>query len=88
MLEDFALKPLIKSKWKLKAKTFSDCDCETQKRLAKRSKMRQKCVFISSSDILKAYGTENKVGSLVVYTSDSHADGRSSIPGCGLCVNT
>ena len=28
------------------------------------------------------------VGSLVVYTSDSHADGRSSIPGCGLCVNT
>ena len=28
------------------------------------------------------------VGSQVVYTSDSHADGRSLIPGCGLCVNT
>ena len=27
-------------------------------------------------------------GSLVVYTTDSHADGRSSIPGFGFCVNT
>ena len=30
MLEDFDLKPLIKSKRKFKAKTFSDCDCENQ----------------------------------------------------------
>ena len=29
-----------------------------------------------------------KYGHLVVYTLDSHADGRSLIPGCGLCVNT
>ena len=29
-----------------------------------------------------------RFGSLVVYTSDSHADGRSLIPGCGLCVDT
>ncbi len=29
-----------------------------------------------------------RFASLVVCTSDSHADGRSSIPGCGLCVST
>ena len=38
MLEDFDLKPLIKSKRKFKAKTFSDCDCETQNLIKKKSK--------------------------------------------------
>ena len=43
MLEDFDLKPLIKSKRKLKAKTFSECDCETQKLIKRNQNLNNKC---------------------------------------------